>query len=353
VVVESEEAVAGAGNGLSDALELILEHDGLAELDAAQRRLAMRSLLIQEGRTSVQVRDVAAVVDGYGVIDDLMNDPAVTDILVNGVRDVWVERDGALQKTDVEFASADELAATIERLIARGGGRVDASRPIADVALPDGSRMHVVVPPLSPDGPKIAIRRFPRTPLSLEDLQRRGMFDAVVRERLERAVHDRATIAISGGTGTGKTTLLNALLGEIPSSERLLTLEETPELRPTCAHWVPLVARPPNVEGKGEVTLVDLFRGALRMRPDRIVVGEVRGAEARVALDAFSTGHPGSLVTLHASSTADVIERFVTLASGAEVPDATLRTRVRDAFDLVVHIERLNGVRRVAELLSP
>ena len=353
MVVESEEAVAGAGNGLNDALELILEHDELAELDAAQRRLAMRSLLIQEGRAPAQVRDVAAFVDGYGPIDDLMNDPAITDILVNGIRDVWIERYGTLQKTDVEFVSTEDLCATIERLVARGGGRVDVSRPIADVALPDGSRMHVVVPPLSPSGPKIAIRRFPQTPLSLEDLQRRDMFDAVVRERLETAVHDRATVAISGGTGTGKTTLLNALLGEIPSSERLLTLEETPELRPTCVHWVPLVARPPNVEGKGEVTLVDLFRGALRMRPDRIVVGEVRGAEARVALDAFSTGHPGSLVTLHASSAADVIERFVALASGAEVPDMTLRTRVRDAFDLVVHIERVAGVRRVVELFCP
>jgi pilus assembly protein CpaF len=313
----------------------------------------MRSLLIQEGRTSVEVRDVAALVDGYGAIDELMNDPAVTDILVNGVGDVWVERDGALGRTDVEFASEEDLAATIERLIARGGGRVDISRPIADVALPDGSRMHVVVPPLSPTGPKVAIRRFPRTPLSLDDLEQRDMFDAGVRSQLEAAVRERATIAISGGTGTGKTTLLNALLGEIPSSERLLTLEETPELRPTCAHWVPLVARPPNVEGKGEVTLVDLFRGALRMRPDRIVVGEVRGAEARVALDAFSTGHPGSLVTLHASSAADVVERFVALASASDVPDATLRTRVRDTFDLVVHIERAAGVRRVVELLSP
>ena len=338
---------------MSDALELMLEHDELAELDVAERRLAMRSLLIQEGRTGVRVDDLAAVVDGYGAIDALMNDPAVTDILVNGVRDVWVERGGDLSKTDVEFASPEDLAATIERLIARGGGRVDVSRPIADVALPDGSRMHVVVPPLSPSGPKVSIRRFPRGPLSLDDLQERGMFDDNVRTQLETAVRERATIAISGGTGTGKTTLLNALLGEIPSSERLVTLEETPELRPTCAHWVPLVARPPNVEGKGEVTLVDLFRGALRMRPDRIVVGEVRGSEALVALDAFSTGHPGSLVTLHARSAADVVDRFVSLASGGGVPDGTLRTTVRDAFDLIVHIERVAGVRRVAELCTP
>ena len=345
--------MAGAGNGVSDALELILEHDELAELDVAARRLAMRALLIENGKTAVSVDDVAAVVDGYGALDGLMNDPAVTDILVNGPREVWVERRGSLERTDVGFMSSEDLSATIERLIARGGGRVDASRPIADVTLPDGSRMHVVVPPLSPTGPKIAIRRFPPHPLSLADLERREMFDAGVRATLEEAVRERATIAISGGTGSGKTTLLNALLGEIPSSQRLVTLEETPELRPPCAHWVSLVARPANIEGAGEVTLADLFRATLRMRPDRVVVGEVRGPEVAVALDAFSTGHPGSMVTVHARSAADVVERFVALGAGTGISETTLRTRARDAFDLIVHIERRGGSRRIAELLTP
>ena len=351
--MESEETVAGLSNGLSDALEVILEHDELAELDVAERRLAMRALLIERGKTSVAIDDVAAIVDGYGALDGLMNDPAVTDILINGVGEVWVERAGALVRSDVEFSSPQDLDDTIERLMARGGGRADPSRPIADVALPDGSRMHVVVPPLSPRGPKVAIRRFPREPLSLMDLESRGMFEPKTRSRLEDAVRERLTVAISGGTGSGKTTLLNAMLGEVPPSERLITLEETPELRPKCAHWVSLVARPPNIEGKGEVTISDLFRATLRMRPDRIVVGEVRGPEAAVALDAFSTGHPGSLVTVHARSADDVVGRFVTLASGIGAPESTLRSRVQDAFDLVVHLDRDVGTRRIRELLVP
>ncbi len=338
---------------MSEALEVILEHDELADLDVAQRRLAIRSLLIERGGTSVPLDEVAAMVDGYGVLDGLMGDAAITDILVNDVDEVWVERDGELTRSDVRFSTRDDLDRTIERLMARGGGRVDPSRPIADVALPDGSRMHVVVPPLSSTGPKVAIRRFPRDPLSLHDLEGRGMFDAGTRSRLEDAVRRRLTIAIAGGTGSGKTTLLNALLGEIPGSERLVTIEETPELRPACGHWVSLIARPPNIESEGEVTLADLFRATLRMRPDRIVVGEVRGPEAIVALDAFSTGHPGSLVTVHARSASDVIGRFVGLACAGGIPEAMLRSRVRDAFDLVVYIERIDGIRRVNEILAP
>lgn len=337
---------------MSDALEMILEHDELADLDVAQRRLALRALLIEKGRSS-ELDEVAALVDGYGVLDPLMHDPAVTDILVNGVRDVWVERDGRLARSDVKFASEADLAATVERLMARGGGRVDPSDPIADVALPDGSRMHVVVPPISPSGPKISIRRFSRRPLTLDDLESLHMFDATTRSRLEDAVHDRMTIAVSGGTGSGKTTLLNALLGEVPHTERLVTIEETPELRPTCSHWVSLVALPPNIEGIGEVTLADLFRATLRMRPDRIVVGEVRGIEALVAIDALSTGHPGSLVTVHARSAGDVLERLVRLAVGTGLSESTLRTRVADAFDLLVHIDRAEGKRRVSEVVSP
>ena len=344
--------MAGTANGLNGALETILDHHELADLDVAERRLAIRSLLIERDRPEL-LPDIAAAIDGYGVLDALMNDPSVTDILVNGVDDVWVERDGRLTPTDVAFLSAEDLDLTVERLMSRGGGRVDAAHPISDVALPDGSRMHVVLPPLSPTGPKISIRRFPREPMSLAELEARGMFDAPTRTRLEAAVRDRATVAISGGTGSGKTTLLNALLSLVPENERLVTLEETPELRPRCSHWVSLVARPPNVEGTGEVTLADLFRATLRMRPDRIVVGEVRGAEAVVALDAFSVGHPGSLVTIHARSAAEVVDRFVGLAAVSGLAEETLQRRVRDAFDLFVHLERRSGMRRVREIVSP
>ena len=350
----SEEAVAGAANGLSSALEIVLEHDELAELDEASRRLAMRSLLIAGGEPVETIDRIAALVDGYGALDALMRDPSVTDILVNSFDDVWAERNGVLAKTTTRFSTPEDLRETIDRLISRGGGRVDSARPIADVALPDGSRMHAVLPPLSPDGPKLSIRRFPRDPMTLEALEERGMFDAGTRERLVAAVRERRTIALSGGTGSGKTTLLNALLGEIPGTERLVTIEETPELRPSCAHWVSLVGRPANIEGVGEITLSDLFRATLRMRPDRIVVGEVRGPEALVALDAFSTGHPGSLVTVHARSARDVKERFVSLAASAgHLHEETLRSRFEEAFDVIVHLDRVEGKRRVAEVLFP
>ena len=344
--------MAGAGNGLTSALEIVLEHDELADLDEASRRLAMRSLLIAGGEPIDAIDRVAAVVDGYGALDGLMRDPRVTDILVNSFDDVWAERAGVLAPTDARFSSPDDLLQTIERLVSRGGGRVDAARPIADVALPDGSRMHVVLPPLSPGGPKVSIRRFPRDPMTLDDLEAMGMFDPDIRCRLVEAVLQRRTVAISGGTGSGKTTLLNALLGEVPPSERLVTIEETPELRPACPHWVSLVSRPANVEGAGVVTLADLLRATLRMRPDRIVVGEVRGPEALVALDAFSTGHPGSLVTVHARSANDVKERMVSLAATGRLSEATLRARFEDAFDLIVHVERSGGRRRVTEVLD-
>ena len=350
--MEREEAVAGPSDGVTDAFELLLQHDELADFDVAERRLAMRTILLEGAHTPDAIEQVAAIVDGYGVLDRFMRDPSVTDVLVNRHDDIWVERDGILSRTDAVFASAEDLEATIERLMTRGGGRVDLSHPIADVVLPDGARMHAVIPPLSPTGPKISIRRFPRRPLSLEDLEARGMFDGTFRSELADAVRARRTIAISGGTGSGKTTLLNALLGEVPPTERVVTLEETPELRPKCAHWVSLVARPANIEGTGAVALPELFKATLRMRPDRIVVGEVRGVEALVALDAFSTGHPGSLVTVHARSALDVKDRFVALAAANGLSEATLRSRFEDAFDLVVHLERADGRRRVGRVLT-
>ena len=345
--------MADARGDLSEALDLVFTHDELAELDTAQRRLAMRRVLADAGMDAVHLPRVAALVDGFGVLDDLMRDPTVTDILVNRWDEIWVEREGSLTRTGVSFASLDELMDTIERLMGRGGGRVDAARPISDIALPGGARMHVVLPPLSSGGPVISIRKFPGVPLSLDDLLARGMFDEATAELLTTSVQQRLSIAISGRTGCGKTTLLNALLGLIPATERLVTIEETPELRPGCPHHVSLIARPSNVEGVGEVTLADLLRASLRMRPDRIVVGEVRGPEAVVALDAMSTGHPGSLVTVHARSAADVETRFVALAAtGGDLSEETSRSRFRDSFDLVVHVDRDRGVRRVSEVLQ-
>ena len=344
--------MADPRDDLNGALDVVFAHDELADLDSAQRRLAIRRVLADAGMDAVYLPKVAALVDGFGVLDDLMRDPTVTDVLVNRWNDVWVERDGTLTRTGVSFESPGDLVETIERLIARGGGRVDSARPISDVALPGGARMHVVLPPLS-SGPVVSIRKFPGVPLTLEDLHARGMFDDAQEELLEASVENRRSIAISGGTGSGKTTLLNALLGLVPATQRLVTIEETPELRPGCSHHVSLVARPPNIEGVGEVTLADLLRASLRMRPDRIVVGEVRGAEALVALDAMSTGHAGSLVTVHAQSAADVETRFVALAAtGCDLSESTLRSRFRDSFDMVVHLERVGGTRRVKEVLE-
>jgi pilus assembly protein CpaF len=281
-----------------------------------------------------------------------MRDDEVTDVLVNGPFDVWAERKGQLQHTDVSWDDAQQLRAFIERLLARAGARADASQPIADARLDDGSRLHVVLPPLAPAGPLVSIRRFPVSPFSIEDLVRLHMLDEVCAQRLVDAVRHRTTIVISGGTGTGKTTLLNSLLSHIGPAERVVLIEEIPELTPVCAQAVSLVARSANLEGKGEVNLNTLVRAALRMRPDRIVVGEVRGPEAVAALVAMSTGHEGSLVTLHARSATHAIERMTTLALQASpgASETSLRRQVSEAFGLIVHLERSAAGRRVAEI---
>lgn len=336
-------------------LEAVLANEGLAELDAAQRRLALRDLVAgrtDAGEVARVVGELADAIDGYGPLSELMRDDEVTDVLVNGPFDVWAERKGRLERTDVLWEDAAQLRTFIERLLARVGARADASQPIADARLDDGSRLHVVLPPLAPTGPLLSIRRFPASPYSTEDLVRNQMLDEDCAQRLVDAVRDRTTIVISGGTGTGKTTLLNALLAHIGRTERVVLIEETPELVPVCAQAVSLVARTANLEGKGEVTLNTLVRAALRMRPDRIVVGEVRGSEAVAALVAMSTGHEGSLVTLHARSAPDAIERMTTLALQASpgASDTVLRRQVCSAFGLIVHLERSTGRRRVAEI---
>ncbi|MGH2730815.1 MAG: CpaF family protein, partial [Actinomycetota bacterium] len=269
--------------------------------------------------------------------------------------EVWVERGGALQPAEVSFGDDAELRAFIDRMLGRVGARVDASQPIADARLEDGSRMHVVLPPVAPSGPLLSIRRFPRERPGLDELVASGMMSDGVADLLAEAVRARKTIAISGGTGTGKTTLLNALLGCTDAHERIVTIEETPELRPDSKHVVSLITRAPNVEGRGAVDMSRLVRAALRMRPDRIVVGEVRGPEALDALAAMSTGHEGSMVTIHARGPRDAVDRFVALAlqarSGAS--ERSVREQVDRAVRLVVHLERTPRGRRVADVLDP
>lgn len=336
-----------------DLVDFVLERDELAVLEPAERRLVVRRLLSDhfgaEGASAAG--PIADLIDGYGPITVAMRDPDVTDVLINGPDEIWIERCGRLERADVAFADRAALGSFVERLIGASGGRVDMSSPIADARLSDGSRIHAVLPPLAPQGPLVSIRRFPSVSFTLEDLTRFKMLSQEETGLLRAAVRDRRSIVIGGGTGTGKTTLLNALLGEVPATERVVVIEETPELRPRCAHMVSLVARSSNVEGKGRVELQDLLRAALRMRPDRIVVGEVRGPEALVALDAMSTGHEGSFVTVHARSSSEVVDRMISLAMQAGVTDGSdLRARFTRAFDLSVHVTRDDGRRVVASI---
>ena len=341
----------------SELLELLLRHDEVADLDPAARRLALRDALLQEeGITDVpgDLEELARTIDGYGPLQDLMGAPDVTDILVNGPSEVWVERAGTLERTDVSLGSSAELSGFVERLLARSGARVDTSSPIVDARLPDGSRIHVVAPPLAPSGPLVSIRRFPAANLSLQDLVVRGGMSAQQAEELRAAIAGRQSIVISGATGTGKTTLLGALLGLVGSTERVITIEEMPEIRCAAPHVASLVARRANLEGSGEVTLEDLARAALRMRPDRIVVGEVRGPEALVALRAMGSGHCGSMLTVHSASPQGALDRLVSLALSAapNLSEASLRSELAGAVDLVVHLERSDGRRAVAEILK-
>ena len=343
---------------LTDALfERVLDNEWLADLDPARRRLALRDLVGEEERASagaaVAIAEVADLIDGYGPLTEVMARPGVTDVLVNGPHEVWVEEAGTLRDAGVGWPDDVALRSFVDRLLARGGAGVDPARPVADARLPDGSRVHVVLPPIAPHGPLVSIRRFPSVRFTLGDLVDRGMLDEHEAARLSELVRARVGIAISGATGSGKTTLLNALVSLVGSGERVVTVEETPELGPFEAHVVSLVTRPPNVEGAGAVDLDALVRASLRMRPDRIVVGEVRGTEAAAALGAMATGHDGSMITLHARSARDTPERLAALAAAAapRIDPVAVEARVRRAFGAFVHVAREGDRRRVTEIV--
>lgn len=336
-------------------LDLVRGREDLADLDVAERRLALRSLVAgaDGADPGAEVAALADWIDGFGPLSELMADPEVSDILLNGTDEVWVERAGELRRHPRLFEGADDLSGLLERLLAETGARVDHTVPIGDARLRDGSRIHVVLPPVAADGPIVSIRRFPSQAFTLDDLVGRGFMTEDQADVLQRCVLDRRSIAIGGATGTGKTTLANALLGCVPETERVVVIEETRELRPVCAHWVSLVTRGPNVEGRGALDQSDLLRAALRMRPDRIVVGEVRGAEAAIALQAMSSGHEGSVVTVHARSARDVLDRIVDLAlmEPTAPSESALRRRVDRALDVVVQVARCGPSRRLVEVL--
>ncbi|BDG59930.1 CpaF family protein [Caldinitratiruptor microaerophilus] len=299
------------------------------------------------------VQGVVDEVAGYGPLEPLLHDPAITEIMVNAPDAVFVERQGRIQPAAVRFRDRDHIRHIIDRITARVGRRVDEFSPMVDARLPDGSRINAVIPPVSVGGPILTIRKFQRRPLSLRDLVELGALTPEAAGFLRAAVRARLNILISGGTGTGKTTLLAALAAEIPPTERVITIEDMVELRVPHPHVLALEARPPNVEGKGEVPIRQLVRNALRMRPDRIIVGEVRGEEALDMLQAMNTGHEGSLTTLHANSPADAFSRLeaMVLMAGTLLPVRVVREHLVAALDLVVQVQRLpDGHRRVVEI---
>jgi pilus assembly protein CpaF len=309
-------------------------------------------LLGSEDRAAVEARIVRDTV-GLGPLEDLLADPLVEEVMVNGPGSVYVERGGKIESSGVSFGDEEELRNTIERILAPLGRRIDELSPMVDARLADGSRVNVVIPPLAIDGPALSIRRFGAErpgPLELVEL---GTLSIAQRELLGAAVAARRSVLISGGTGSGKTTLLNALSSFIARAERVVTIEDAAELRLQQSHVVRLESRPASVEGRGEVTVRDLLRNALRMRPDRIVIGEVRGAEALDLLTALNTGHDGALSTVHANSPADALGRLETLAlmAGVGLPHEAIAEQVQRGIDLVVHLERgRDGARRVVEI---
>ena len=293
------------------------------------------------------------MVFGFGPLESLLADDSVTEIMVNGPSDVFFERDGRLHRSEQRFADEGQLRALIDRVLGPLGRRLDEASPMVNARLPEGHRVHVIIPPLALDGPVMTVRKFAKRVMTLDDMVATGSFDEAMRTFLVWAVRARKSIAVSGGTGSGKTTLLNALSCELPPSERIITIEDSAELRfLEHPHVVRLEARPRNAEGTGEVTIRDLVINALRMRPDRIVVGECRGAEALDMLQAMNTGHDGSLTTLHANSPADVVSRLATMVRYAvDLPVDVIESNVASAFEVVVQTARaLDGSRFVSDV---
>lgn len=321
--------------------------------DITNRLLVEESAPLSLAQRQFVIRRIEDEVMGHGPLEPLLADPTVSDILVNGHDQVYIERRGKLELTEVRFNDDAHLMNVIDRIVSAVGRRVDESSPMVDARLKDGSRVNVIIPPLALDGPMMSIRRFAVELLKVEDLMRLGTINEALARVLHGVVLGRLNVVISGGTGAGKTTLLNILSGFVPATERVVTIEDSAELQLQQPHVVRLETRPPNIEGKGEVTQRDLVRNALRMRPERIIVGEVRGAEALDMLQAMNTGHDGSLTTVHANSPRDALGRIETMVSmtGITFPMKALRAQMASAINVVIQITRdEDGRRRVTSL---
>ncbi len=311
-----------------------------------------RTPLSRDERTQL-VREIVDDIVGYGPLEELLEDDSVSEVMVNGCDRIYVERAGKLELTESSFLDNAHLHRIIEKIVSQVGRRIDEASPMVDARLPDGSRVNAIIPPLSLRGPTLTIRKFSRDPFTIEDLIEFGTVSRKASELLAACVRGKLNILISGGSGTGKTTLLNAVSAFIPNEERIITIEDAAELQLQQDHVVTLESRPSNIEGSGEVRIRELVRNALRMRPDRIVVGEVRGPETLDMLQAMNTGHDGSLTTIHANSPRDALARTETLVLtvGVDLPVRAIREQISSAFDLIVHQSRLvDGSRRVSHI---
>ncbi len=330
------------GNALRREIRMVVEH--LCDSEDTLLNRKERERLIEE------VLDQAL---GLGPLELLLKDSSISDILINGPKSIYVESGGVMKRTGVEFRDGAQLLQIIDRIVSKVGRRVDETNPMVDARLPDGSRVNAIIPPLALDGAAVSIRRFGKNPLKLEDLLNFKAFTPEMIMFLEGAMKSRLNMIISGGTGSGKTTLLNTLSSFIPNSDRIITIEDAAELQLQQEHVVRLETRPSNIEGKGEVRATDLVRNALRMRPERIIIGECRGPETLDMLQAMNTGHEGSLTTIHANSPRDAVARIETMImmAGFELPIKALRQQIASAVDVIIQVNRLQGgPRRVTEI---
>jgi pilus assembly protein CpaF len=330
----------------SDELERSVQEVVAEELTGEEVPLSPSERVLLE-------RQIADDILGYGPLEPFLQDVTVTEIMVNGYDQLYVERSGVIEETEASFLDDAHLLRIIDRIVSQVGRRIDESSPMVDARLPDGSRVNAIISPLALRGPSLTIRKFAQDALTLESLVELGTMTPQTADFLAQCVRGKLNLLISGGTGTGKTTLLNAVSQFVPAGERIVTVEDAAELRLQQRHVVPLESRPPNVEGEGEVRIRDLVRNALRMRPDRIIVGEVRGAETLDMLQAMNTGHDGSLTTIHANSARDALHRLemLVLMAGVELPVKAIREQIAGGFDLLVHIARLvDGSRRITQI---
>ena len=345
---------------------LLIERIDLSKLDllrngelASEIGYVIETLISEEGvplsrqEKERLVIEVQHEIFGLGPIEPLLTSPDISDILVNNYNSTYVERHGKLEKTDIVFRDNNHLMQIIERIVTKVGRRIDESSPYVDARLPDGSRVNAIIPPLAIDGPVLSIRRFGLEALKIDDMLALGSFDQRIAKIIEGAVKSRLNILICGGTGTGKTTLLNVISEFIPDDERIITIEDSAELQLKQDHVVRLETRPANIEGTGEVTQRDLVRNALRMRPNRIILGEVRGGEALDMLQAMNTGHDGSISTIHANTVRDAMARLATMVmmTGMDLPDRAIREQISSAINIIIHLVRFaDGTRKVVKI---